>query len=56
MSGGFAQRLTLIMCLSNYLLHDLFFLLHCSSLKSFTASPTFSPQKQSVNNDVLLQF
>lgn len=26
MSGGFAQRLTLIMCLSNYLLHDLFFL------------------------------
>lgn len=32
MSGGFAQRLTVIICHSNYLLHDLFFVCYISHL------------------------
>lgn len=32
MSGGFAQRLTVIICHSNYLLHDLFFVCYMSHL------------------------
>lgn len=53
--GAFARGLTARVYLSNYLLHDLCCALHLSALKSFTASPTFCPQEQSINTNTLSQ-